>query len=810
MADPLEEYLSRKKGVPAGTAAPADPLEAYLASKAPNPVVSDAQINRFPQTAASSPSVNYTPEEPGVFSRSIDAIVEGAKSAGRAGQALVHDAGQRMAGAFGLPHDELPQDVRTARVHQMLRGFGNAMTAGHERDIEQFTQPNGRFRTLVHLAGQRAAGAFGLPHEAPPTAEERAKLLAYPGPSEGEQNDQALAPDFRQGTEFVSSFLPNPITKAAGALGGPLVDVLDKVPAKGIVQNAIMGAAKGAANYIPPAVAYAAATPGATLHDVVGAATNPVGLGIAMGGGAIGGGAKGFGQNIRDPLTQSGRDLQAIEAVNGEVRPFGEPARGGEFESQEMQNLPKGRAGRHELAAKSVDRVLAANDEQYHAAQEAWGNTADQVLADHGDETHFATKTHDVLDKLEQDNTVNGVVGDEKLAGAIKKARAMLQAPEGESPGPVAAREPPADVKQLLVLRAGAKSPMVREAIDAQIKAAGGAVPTGSVATGNPAEWTHEQWKLAADDWNGRHISDAEWERAGGGNPAGKPESATSELGTVKGGKALPKVDEAAYAPTEQSSPEIPSPENATGVKVADFIKSRKILNQMARNTQDPSERYAFGKILDAMKADAADIDPRIGQLNADYAKQMQSLTATNDALFGQAKPVVKVTEGVKQSAAARMDRIGEDTKPGMRAEPRMQRFAEARPSNAREAALNRAKQAAERLRYGEPQTSTGFEQSIARGAHKAAASKAGATIGAILGHGPVGRVVGAIAGFGVGKLAENLPQARVRIGLPVSEAIARNVTGSTAVPANRIMELSRARREEDKKRANAVLNGAK
>jgi hypothetical protein len=134
-----------------------------------------------------------------------------------------------------------------------------------------------------------------------------------------------------------------------------------------------------------------------------------------------------------------------------------------------------------------------------------------------------------------------------------------------------------------------------------------------------------------------------------------------------------------------------------------------------------------------------------------------------------------------------------------------MERFAEARPSNAREAALNRAKQAAERLRYGEPQTSTGFEQSIARGAHRATASTIGAATGGALGHIP-----GAVAGYVGGKLLENLPQAKVRIGLPIADVVSRNVNGSTAVPANRIMELSRSRREEDKKRAKAMLNGAR
>jgi hypothetical protein len=749
MADFDPDAYLKAKAVPASTEGAFNP-DAYLASKAPA-AVPDAKINRFPQMTIDHP-VEESTYDPGDL--------------WRAG-AAVKNVGSEFA-AHPIETIKNP-----AKRHEFERGVGDVVTLGYGNKLADF-----------------AAKKLGDPNWNP-------------------DQEAALAPGYRTTGQVVGSFLPNPITKAAGLIAKPIARALNAIPAKGAIPGAILGAAKGAVTYeatAPAMAGLAADSEGDRLGAMLRAAKNPLGIALGAGFGAFGGAAGGSANKIRDPLTSTGRDLQAIEAVGGEVRPFGEPARGGEFESPEMQGLQKGRAGRHELAAKSVDRVLEANDQQYHAAQQSWGETADHILADHGDETHFATKTHDTLDRLEADNTVNGVVGDEKLAGAIKKARAMLQAPGVEAePAPVGA-EPPSDVKQLLVLRAGAKSPMVRDAIEAQIKAAGGEVPTGSVATGNPAQWTHEQWKLAADDWNGHHVSDEAWDRAGGGQPSGRSASATSEQGTVKGGKALPQ-NEAAYAKTVQSEPDISavSPETATGVKVADFIKSRKVLNRMARNTQDPSERYAFGKILDAMKADAADIDPRIGKLNADYAKQMQSLTATNDALFGQAKPVVRVTEGVKQGAAARMDRIGEDTKPGMRAEPRMERFAEARPSNAREAALNRAKQAAERLRYGEPQTSTGFEQSIARGAHRATASTIGAATGGALGHIP-----GAVAGYVGGKLLENLPQAKVRIGLPIADVVSRNVNGSTAVPANRIMELSRSRREEDKKRAKAMLNGAR
>lgn len=749
MADPLEEYLAQKQGGKPAQAA--DPLEAYLASKAPKASVPDAQINRFPQMALDHP-VEASTYDPGDLWRAGESV--------------------KNVGSDLIAH---PLDTikNPAKRHEFERGVGDVVTLGYGNKI-----------------ADKAAKFFGDKNWNP-------------------DQEAALAPGYRTTGQVVGSFLPNPVGRQLGSLVKPFADALPK--AVGALPGLVTGAAKGIAGYeatAPAMSALAADSEGDRLGAALRAAKNPMGIALGAGLGAIGGASEGSANKIRDPRTQSGRDIQAIEAVNGEVRPFGEPARGGEFESPEMQGLQKGRAGRHELAAKSVDRVLEANKEQYHAAQQSWGETADNILADHGDETHFATKTHDVLNNLEQDNTVNGVVGDEKLAGAIGKARAMLKAPDAEASAGPSAPEPSSGVKQLLVLREGAKSPMVRDALDEQIRAqmqeeAGVSVRTKVERPGGRKPVAPQVQQFAYDDITGQmepYESPFAPHHLDMADVAAQPQTERNTP-PLKMQFEPTQVGKAPELPPS----EIPSPESATGVKVGDFVKARKVLNRMARNTQDSSERYAFGKILDAMKADAADIDPRIGQLNADYAKQMQSLTATNDALFGQAKPVVRVTEGIKQSAAARMDRIGEDTKPGMRAEPRMERFSQSRPSNAREAAINRAKQAAERLRYGEPQTSTGFEQSIARGAHKATASTIGAATGGALGHVP-----GAIAGYGIGKMLENLPQARVRIGLPVSEAIARNVNGSSAVRANRIMELSRARREEDKKRAKAMLNGAK
>lgn len=772
MADPLEEYLRSKSAVPAGTSASSDPLEAYLNSKkVAKPEIPDAQISRFPQMAIDHP-VEASTYDPGDL--------------WRAG-AAVKQVGKEFT-AHPLETIKNPN-----KRHEFERGVADAVTLGYGNRIADAAS-----RSLQPQVPRALADLVKNP-------EAVAELQR--DPNWNPDQEAVLAPGYRLTGQVAGAFLPNPIIKAAGIASAPLGRALNAIPAKGAIPGAILGAAKGVGTYeatAPVMAGLAADSEGDRFGAALRAAKNPLAIALGAGFGAFGGAARGSANQIRDPLTQTGRDLQAIEAVGGEVRPFGEPARGGEFESPEMQGLDKGRAGRHQLAAKSVDRVLAANDEQYHAAQQSWGETADNILADHGDETHFATKTHDILDKLEQDNQVNGVVGDEKLANAIQKARAMLKAPEGAAPH--APAEPPSDVKQLLVLREGAKSPMVRDAIDAQIKAAGGDIPEG--------------------------VGGTKVERPGGGRKPPAPEvqqfaydDITGKMEPVEnpyGPHHLDKWDVAGQPQTERNTPPLKmqfdptqvgpapdlspvSPETATGVKVRDFIKARTIINRLARDTQDPSERHAFGAILDAMKADAQDIDPRIAQLNADYAKQMQSLTATNDALFGQVKPVVKVTEGVKQSAAARMDRIGEDTKPGMRAEPRMERFSEARPSNAREAALNRAKQAAERLRYGEPQTSTGLEGTIARGAHRATASTIGAATGGALGHVP-----GAIAGYGVGKLLENLPQAKVRIGLPVADVVSRNVNGYSAIPANRIMELSRASREEDKKRAKALMSGAK
>lgn len=235
---------------------------------------------------------------------------------------------------------------------------------------------------------------------------------------------------------------------------------------------------------------------------------------------------------------------------------------------------------------------------------------------------------------------------------------------------------------------------------------------------------------------------------------------------------------------------------------VQTFMGVRKALNQMSRHTQEPAEKHVLGQVLDAMRDDAEAIDPRFGQLNAEYRKTMQTLQQTNDSLFGRNKANFDVTDSTKQAAAQRMGRLGNDDRPGIAAEPRMQRFADARPENAREVALNRAKTAAESLRYGEPEISTNLERTMGRAAEHAVAHGAGAAVGMVAG-GPVGAVIG----HQVGGLARNFPQARVRLGLPLADTVSSKVNGSKAgIAVNRLTEFARQQKERERAMADRLL----
>jgi hypothetical protein len=553
------------------------------------------------------------PPEPSVGERIMTSFKNTGHALGAAGEQLLH-----------------PVDLVTdpAKLSSFVRGLDDAVTFG---------------------AGQRLADKA---HE----------LLGWEGIAPtSEQERQERGGGARVLGNISGTFLPgasSAIVKGAGRAVG--ATRLGRLAPAGAIPGAALGTARAVAGYEASAPIIAggqAAVRGENpIEAAYHAATDPAGLALAGAAGAVHGAGRGGAAKIRDPKTQTGRDLGDIEAVGGKVRPLGAPARGGAFETPEMAAEPLDRAGNVKFAEKSAGRAVEHAQKRYEDAQEAWGTKAEQILADHHpDEIYKADSTHGALKAIDGENTVNGVTGDEKIAKATAKVRQMLT-------------------------------------------------------------------------------------------------SETGEIDTV----ASANADKIVY----RTEP---------GGTVSDFMKVRKLVNNMARHTTEPAEKYVFGKVLGAMAADAATIDPRIGELNAEYRKAMESLSASNDAMFGQKKSRIKDTEGARAQAAGRMSRVGDPTQFGPLADARLERFGAESPENAREVAMMRARKAATRLRYGEPETSTSFEKGITRGAEHGAKKVAGAVLGHAVG-GPVGGAIG----YGIGHVLQSLPQAKVRIGLPVMESIGR------------------------------------
>lgn len=601
-------------------------VAAQLAPSKPHGALTDDDVLRMAQASTDIPVGVAAPlPEPSVGDRILGAF----KGAGRTLKGAAEAAGSAIAHPLDTIRDP-------SRRREFERGLDNMLTFGVGQRIASAVDPS---------FGQSAA----LDAETAPGFQALGGISALALGKRGGATGQLMG----LGNAVSRAFLP---VAAGGGLAG-----------------AALGAARGVAGYEASAPFIAggqAAVRGENpIEAARAAATDPVGLSLAGVGGAVTGGAAGKATAIRDPNTPSGRIIADIEAAGPGVKitKRGESARGGLFEKPEMQAHPLDRQGNIKFAGESVDRSIHAADARYEAAQEAWGKKAGQILAEHHpDEIYKADTTHGVLDAIENDNTVNGVAGDEGIAKAVGKVRRMLTSQTDE----------------------------------------------------------------------------------------------VDPVASANAGKVIYKTE--------------------PGGTISDIMKTRKMLNRLARKATEPADRFVYGEVLDSLAEDAAAIDPRIGELNGEYRAAMQKLTAANDAMFGQAKPYLRDTEAARAAAAGRMSRVGDPTQAGPLADMRLDRFANAAPENAAELRMMRARKAATRLNYGEPETSTSFEKGISRGvergAHKAAA--------AVVGHALAGPVGAALA-YPAGEALSNLSQAKIRLGLPALESIGQGTGVRAGIAGN-------------------------
>lgn len=169
---------------------------------------------------------------------------------------------------------------------------------------------------------------------------------------------------------------------ALGELGGALLRPLANAgPAGTVAARAVTGAGSGAGAAAAGDVA--TDTP-ITKKDIL--------LGAALGGGA--GIATGSAEAIRSPLTRTGRQIAAIEAVGGR--------------SAVTRGYPKGAAGTGRMAAEEEGRIHDMLENRRQAAGTDLGDVENQVASDLGDRP---IDTSDEIQRLQG-------IRDQRMGGA--------------------------------------------------------------------------------------------------------------------------------------------------------------------------------------------------------------------------------------------------------------------------------------------------------------------------------------------------------------------------------------------------------
>lgn len=318
MSDPLEEYLAKK----AAATAPADsgdPLEAYLAKK----------------TAPAAPaSAKPLGEQPGFFRRGIDSIGHGGQAIANVFGKVLHQTGQRMAGAVGLEHEAPPTSEESgAQRRELLRGVDDVTTLGYGQKL-----------------AARAGNALG--DTAENSLDETKHFNADPlqgdidrGPSLRQTRDPQLAPDFRTVGQIGGGLLPNPVGRTLGKAGGAisrfaparLLAAASRVPAVLAAPAAALGEYEAVA---PAQAALSANAEGHRAEAAGQAATDPGGLLMSGGAGAV------FGPIRKAVMNSEGGQKRAYIEQHGEgakVAPWSS-GKGGVYDNQ-LAGVPKNDAG---------------------------------------------------------------------------------------------------------------------------------------------------------------------------------------------------------------------------------------------------------------------------------------------------------------------------------------------------------------------------------------------------------------------------------------------------------------------------------
>lgn len=650
-----------------------------------------------PEIAARRQAMTHTPDE-GASQDVIGASHEGETSAGDQRLASFNERVKHVGGGAKALGSAAIHPIGTMtnphKRRELVRGVDDMVTLGYGQEASD---------ALVNFARKHAA----YPGQA--------DAVLGPSMSEMAPEDAREAPGFRAGGQIGGMFMPGATSAVAKGGGKLAANTLGRIPTPGPLSGAAMGGARAALGYEASAPVIAglhAGSSGHRLQAAQDAAKDPTGLALSVALGAAGGAGRGEATSIRSPQRESGRVIQDVAAAGGKIKPFGQPTRGGLYESPEMQNLPEGRQGVNALADKSATRIESANAARLKAAREQYGDTVDAVIMEHGDQPHPTTNAHAALDQMEAENTVkagrpDAVVGDPGVHAAIGRVRSMLSQS--------------GDIDEVATLANALK----RQGV-------------------NPARLSPPQRQQILSSL--------------------PPDS--------------PLI-------VRRTSPL---------VTAEDMVKSRKLVRQLANNAPMPTEQRVYQRVLSGMDQDAEAIDPRIRGMNAEFSKAMAPIEQSNEIIFGKKGRDPEVSVAQKATGSARLGRIGDDTQSATVRDPSIQRFEALGPEYANETRIMRAKKAQEKLRRGEPETSTSIEKGQARG---------GRTYKRTVALGLALPGVGVPLGYALDKWAENPLANKIRLGLPASD-VAGKLTGESGVGADAIGRLARKRGKKKREETEA------
>lgn len=351
--------------------------------------------------------------------------------------------------------DRLGEGIET--IGTGLGAIGEAITSPGEMTPERASQLARGVDDVTSLGyGQRLADAAN-------------RKLSEQRPNSVLHRDLTLDPDemerearFRTGGNIVGTLLPSgPASLMRKGIGAATRAM---GTGSGIVSGMGRGALAAGAGYEVTAPILAAAhaeSAGDRASAAEEAATDPLGLGLAVTAGGIGGGGRGKAVAIRDPRTESGRTLRDIEAAGGKTRMFGEPVKGGLYESAEMKGLAEGRAGTEQLAAGAEERMHRTTSEGVKATRRQYASDLDQVLSQNSKRPFLMQNAHTGLDRLEDEITVRRGQPGEMVADptgthrAIQQIRGLLTGPGGAA---VVSGEDLLKIRKLASARAFAES----------------------------------------------------------------------------------------------------------------------------------------------------------------------------------------------------------------------------------------------------------------------------------------------------------------------------------------------------------------